>query len=307
LEDSALVNPSNLYKFQFHGGNGMPLRIFNNLSSVIAQNRLDVNNRNLGEVISRIASGDRLFGTKANAAEKATSELLNSDTRTLRQASKNLNDGISLINVAESGLNEQSGILIHLREILTVAGGAIGQNERDTLQLEINTLRDEFNRIANSTEFNGQKLLDGSLAASIATDQHVVITVGLDSSASSQIDINSAANLSSTATAALGLDAVSATSFDDAADSLSIVEAALDTISGFRASIGATQNRFTRALNTLNVSIENLTAAFSVIKDADIAEELDDLTKQQLLVQSSSAMVGQANLVPEGVLLLMQQ
>jgi len=285
----------------------MPLRIFNNLSSVIAQNRLDVNNRNLGEVISRIASGDRLFGTKANAAEKATSELLNSYTRTLRQASKNLNDGISLINVAESGLNEQSGILIRLREILTIAGGAIGQNERDTLQLEINTLRDEFNRIANSTEFNGQKLLDGSLAVSIATDQHVVITVGLDSSASSQIDINSAVNLSSTATAALGLDAVSATSFDDAADSLSIVEAALDTISGFRASIGATQNRFTRALNTLNVSIENLTATFSVIKDADIAEELDDLTKQQLLVQSSSAMVGQANLVPEGVLLLLQQ
>ena len=285
----------------------MPLRIFNNLSSVIAQNRLDVNNRNLGEVISRIASGDRLFGTKANAAEKATSELLNSYTRTLRQASKNLNDGISLINVAESGLNEQSGILIRLREILTIAGGAIGQNERDTLQLEINTLRDEFNRIANSTEFNGQKLLDGSLAVSIATDQHVVITVGLDSSASSQIDINSAVNLSSTAIAALGLDAVSATSFDDAADSLSIVEAALDTISGFRASIGATQNRFTRALNTLNVSIENLTAAFSVIKDADIAEELDDLTKQQLLVQSSSAMVGQANLVPEGVLLLLQQ
>ena len=285
----------------------MPLRFFNNLSSVIAQNRLDVNNRNLGEVISRIASGDRLFGTKANAAEKATSELLNSYTRTLRQASKNLNDGISLINVAESGLNEQSGILIRLRGILTIAGVAIGQNERDTLQLEINTLRDEFNRIANSTEFNGQKLLDGSLAVSIATDQHVVITVGLDSSASSQIDINSAVNLSSTATAALGLDAVSATSFDDAADSLSIVEAALDTISGFRASIGATQNRFTRALNTLNVSIENLTAAFSVIKDADIAEELDDLTKQQLLVQSSSAMVGQANLVPEGVLLLLQQ
>ncbi len=188
----------------------MPLRIFNNLSSVIAQNRLDVNNRNLGEVISRIAPGNRLFGTKANAAEKATSELLNSDTRTLRQASKNLNDGISLINVAESGLNEQSGILIRLREILTVAGGAIGQNERDT-------------------------------------------------------------------------------------------------ISGFRASIGATQNRFTRALNTLNVSIENLTAAFSVIKDADIAEELADLTKQQLLVQSSSAMVGQANLVPEGILLLLQQ
>ncbi len=90
-------------------------------------------------------------------------------------------------------------------------------------------------------------------------------------------------------------------------DSLSLVEAALDTISTYRAGIGAVQNRFTRALSTLNVSIENLTAAFSAIKDADIAEELADLTKQQLLVQSAAAMVGQANLVPEGALLLLQQ
>ena len=286
----------------------MPLRIFNNLSSVIAQNRLDVNNRNLGEVISRIASGDRLFGTKANAAEKATSELLNSYTRTLRQASKNLNDGISLINVAESGLNEQSGILIRLREILTVAGGAIGQNERDTLQLEINTLRDEFNRIANSTEFNGQKLLNGNLASSLAADQHVEIYVGLDLSAENRIDLNSAVNIASTNTEILGLDGLSVATFDSAVDSLSLVEAALDTISTYRAGIGAVQNRFTRALSTLNVSIENLTAAFSAIKDADIAEELADLTKQQqLLVQSAAAMVGQANLVPEGVLLLLQQ
>ena len=90
----------------------MPLRIFNNLSSVIAQNRLDVNNRNLGEAISRIASGNRLTGTKTSPAEKTTSELLRSDTRTLRQASKNLNDGISLVNVAESVLNEQAGILM---------------------------------------------------------------------------------------------------------------------------------------------------------------------------------------------------
>jgi len=285
----------------------MPLRIFNNLSSVIAQNRLDTNNRNLGEVISRIASGNRLTGTKANAAEKAISELLNSDTRTLRQAAKNLNDGISLVNVAESGLSEQSGILIRLREILTVAGGAIGQNERDTLQFEINTLRDELNRIANVTEFNGQKLLNGNLASSLAADRHVEIYVGLDSSAENRIDLNSAVNIASTNTENLGLDGVSAATFDSAVDSLSIVEAALDAISTHRAGVGAIQNRFTRALSTLNVSIENLTAAFSVIKDADIAEELADLTKQQLLVQSAAAMVGQANLIPEGVLLLLQQ
>mgnify|MGYP003972071989 FL=1 len=284
----------------------MPLRIFNNLSSAFAQNRLEVNRQNLGEAITRIASGNRLVGGTGNAAEKATSELLRSDTRTLRQASKNLNDGIGLINVTESGLGEQAGILIRLRELATIAGGAIGTTERGTLQLEVNTLIEEFDRLANATEFNGQKLLDGSLDASLATNDHVVINVGLDSNASSQIDLNNVINLKSADSVTLGLDAVSTETFEGAADSLAIVEAALNTISGYRASVGATQNRFSRALSTLNVSIQNLTAAYSAIQDTDVAEELVDLTKQQLLVQSSTAMVGQANLIPEGVLSLLQ-
>ena len=284
----------------------MPLRIFNNLSSAFAQNRLEVNRQNLGEAITRIASGNRLGGGTGNAAEKATSELLRSDTRTLRQASKNLNDGIGLVNVTESGLGEQAGILIRLRELATIAGGAIGTTERGTLQLEVNTLIEEFDRLANATEFNGQKLLDGSLDASLATNDHVVINVGLDSNASSQIDLNNVINLKSADSVTLGLDAVSTETFEGAADSLAIVEAALNTISGYRASVGATQNRFSRALSTLNVSIQNLTAAYSAIQDTDVAEELVDLTKQQLLVQSSTAMVGQANLIPEGVLSLLQ-
>ena len=285
----------------------MPLRIFNNLSSNVAQNRLDVNNQNLGEIISRIASGNRLTGTKVNAAEKSVTELLRSDTRTLRQAAKNLNDGISLINVADGGLNEQAGILIRLREVLSVAGGAIGQNERDTLQLEINTLRAEFNRIANATTFNGKSLLDGSLGGNISADQHLVISTGLNSDGVSQLDLNNEADIRSTDTATLNLDGVSVSSFSEALDSQAAIDAALETINGYRASIGATQNRFTRALNTLNVAVENLNAAYSVISDADIAEEVADLTKQQLLVQSSAAMIGQANLIPEGVLLLLQQ
>ncbi|MBT6856597.1 MAG: flagellin FliC [Nitrospina sp.] len=284
----------------------MPLRIFNNLSSAFAQNRLEVNRQNLGDAITRIASGNRLVGGTGNAAEKATSELLRSDTRTLRQASKNLNDGIGLVNVTESGLGEQAGILIRLRELATIAGGAIGTTERGTLQLEVNTLIEEFDRLANATEFNGQKLLDGSLDASLATNDHVVINVGLDSNASSQIDLNNVINLKSADSVTLGLDAVSTETFEGAADSLAIVEAALNTISGYRASVGATQNRFSRALSTLNVSIQNLTAAYSAIQDTDVAEELVDLTKQQLLVQSSTAMVGQANLIPEGVLSLLQ-
>jgi len=282
--------------------NGMALRIFNNLSSAIAQNRLDTNNRNLGESIGRVASGNR----DTNGADKSVSELLNSDARTLKQSAKNLNDGISFINVAEGGLNEQSGILIRMRELLSATDGALGQTERDTLQLEINSLRDEFNRIANSTEFNGQKLLDGSLASDVAGD-HIVIVVGLDSDQSGRIDLNTDVNLGATDSTTLNLDDLSVATFEDAISGFSKVDEAIATISAYRGSIGAAQNRFARALNTLNVSIENLTAASSTIKDADFAEEFTELTKQQLLVQSSAAMVGQANLIPEGVLLLLQQ
>ena len=282
--------------------NGMALRIFNNLSSAIAQNRLDTNNRNLGESIGRVASGNR----DTNGADKSVSELLNSDARTLKQSAKNLNDGISFINVAEGGLNEQSGILIRMRELLSATDGALGQTERDTLQLEINSLRDEFNRIANPTEFNGQKLLDGSLASDVAGD-HIVIVVGLDSDQSGRIDLNTDMNLGATDSTTLNLDDLSVATFEDTISGFSKVDEAIATISAYRGSIGAAQNRFARALNTLNVSIENLTAASSTIKDADFAEEFTELTKQQLLVQSSAAMVGQANLIPEGVLLLLQQ
>jgi len=285
----------------------MPLRIFNNLNSSVAQNRLDTNNRNLGESISRVASGDRLTGAGTSTADKSISELLNSDARALRQSARNLNDGISLINVAEGSLNEQASILIRIREVLAQADGALSDTVRDTLQLEINTLKDEFNRIANSTEFNGQQLLDGSLAASVEGRQHVVVVVGIDSSADGRIDLNEVVDLESTDTTTLGIDDLSVATFQEAIDGLSKIDAAQVAISSARASIGATQNRFARALSNLNVSIENLTAASSGIKDADFAEEVTDLTRRQLLVQSASAMVGQANLIPEGVLLLLQQ
>ena len=280
----------------------MPIRIFNNLSSSIAQNRLDVNNRNLGESIGRVASGDRETG----ATDKSISELLRSDARTLRQSARNLNDGISLINVAEGGLNEQSGILIRIREILSSADGALGETERGALQLEIDSLRNEFNRISNTTEFNGQKLLDGSLASDVAAN-HVVVVVGLDSQENGRIDINEVANVGSTDTTTLDLDSLSVANFEEAVNGIAKIEDALTKISTYRASIGATQNRFTRALNNLNIAVENLTAASATIKNGDIVEEITELTKQQLLVQSSAAMVGQANLIPEGVLLLLQQ
>ena len=129
--------------------------------------QLDVNNRNLGKSICRVASGDRY----TSGAEKSVTELLNSDTRTLRQFTRTLNDGISLINIAEGDLNEQSGTLIRVREILFAADCSLGDTERGTLQLETDSLKNEFNRISNTSEFNGQSLLDLSLASD-ATNNH---------------------------------------------------------------------------------------------------------------------------------------
>jgi flagellin len=131
--------------------------------------------------------------------------------------------------------------------------------------------------------------------------------VGLNSNESGRIDLNEAANIRSTDTTTLDLDSLSVANFEEAFSGLAKFNDALTKISAFRSSIEATQNRFTRALNTLNVSVENLTAASAAVKNGDVAEEITELTRQQLLVQSSAAMIGQANLIPEGVLLLLQQ
>jgi flagellin len=151
----------------------------------------------------------------------------------------------------------------------------------------------------------GQKLLDGSLSRD-ATGDDVIIHMGLDSSTKNRINLNETLNLQATTTSGLGIDDLDISSAEGAREALVKIQEAVDNLSGARARIGATQNRLNRAIQHLGVNIENLTAAASTIRDADVAEELTVLTKQLLLVQTSSAMVGQANLIPEGVLLLLQ-
>ena len=144
----------------------MPIRIFNNIPSLNAQRILGVNNERLSKSVERIASGIRINRGADDAAGLAISEALRSDIRGLRQAVRNANDGVSLINVAEGAMNEQSGILIRLRELASQAAtGTVGSTERQTLQLEFSALQNEIDRIANTTEFNGQKLIDGTLAS----------------------------------------------------------------------------------------------------------------------------------------------
>jgi flagellin len=282
----------------------MSLQIFNNLSSQNAQRSLESSRSQLASSIARVASGIRINRSSDDAAGFAISEGLNSDIQTLKQGSRNLNDGLALINTIDGALNEQAGILIRLRELASQsATGTIGDTERETIQLEFDALTEELNRIAGTTEFNGQKLVDGSLGAGAA--ESVVLQIGLDSSSQSRINLNATLNVTAVTSESLGLDGESISTQQDAQRAIGTLTSAVDTLNNIRGRVGANQNQLTRAFNNLNVSIEGLTSALTTIKDADLAVELADLTKNQILVQAGAAMVGQSNLTPQAVLTLL--
>ena len=285
----------------------MAVRIFNNIPSLNAQRILGINNGRLAQSVERISSGIRINRGSDDAAGLAISEGLRSDIRALRQAVRNANDGVSLINVTEGALNEQSGILIRLRELASQAAtGTVGSTERATIQLEFTALRNELDRIAQTTEFNGQKLIEGSLASSVTSTNHILIQVGLDSTSYSRINLNGEVDLGAMTSTGLSIHELSVTSADAALTALEQVNTSIGTLTASRGKIGAVQNRLIRTISTLSIAIENLSAAESAIRDADIAEEVALLTRNQILVQAATAMVGQANLIPQSVLQLLQ-
>ena len=284
----------------------MAVRIFNNIPSLTAQRILGVNNNRLALSVERISSGIRINRAADDAAGLAISEGLRSDIRALRQAVRNASDGISLLNVTEGALNEQSGILIRLRELASQAAtGTVGSTERATIQLEFSALRSELDRISATTEFNGLKLINGNLASSVSATSHTLIQIGIDSTANSRIDLNSQLDLDSIDSTQLAIHNLSVTASSEALTALDKINEAIASITASRGKVGAVQNRLTRSIANLSVSVENLTAAESSIRDADIAEEVAELTRNQILVQTATAMVGQANLIPQSVLQLL--
>ena len=318
----------------------MAIRIFNNIASSNAQRILGVNNQRLATSIERISSGIRINKGADDAAGLAISEGLRSDIRALRQATRNANDGMSLVNVTEGALNEQSSILIRLRELASQAAtGTVGSTERATIQLEFSALRDELTRIAMTTEFNGIGVIDGTLASSVATTSqnllsaaessaaessaaasgavttvtttkvattnHTMIQIGIDNTANSRIDLNDSLALNAVTASTLGIAALSVTASAEALTALAEIETAISSVTAARGKVGAVQNRLQRSVSALSVSSENLQAAESAIRDADIAHEIAQLTRNQILVQTSTAMVGQSNLIPQSVLQLL--
>lgn len=283
----------------------MPLRIFSNISNLNAQRSFDINSAQVAGSIERIASGIRVLRASDDIASFSISEGLRSDVRVLRQAEKNGNDGIALMNVAEGGLAEISSILIRMRELATQSSsGTLGGTQRQSLQLEFDSLKKEINRISSSSEFNGQKLIDGSLARDALPP--VVISIGRNSNSSSLIDLNREINLTAVTVASLGIDGADISTQNGGNNAIGALKTAVALLAEIRGRLGATQNSLVREISNLQNAVQNLTEAGSKLRDADISLEVSELTRNQILMQTSVAMVGQSNLNPRLALQLLQ-
>ena len=281
------------------------LTINTNLASLNSQRVLELSHSQLGRSITRLATGVKISGASDGVAELALSESIRSDVRALQQGSRNLNDGLALVRTAEAALNDISSTFIRLRELASQgANGTVGNTERQTINLEYQNLLAELDRISNSTSFRDTILLDGTLAKSAS--EHLVLQVGVDSTSDNQIDLNNELDLTQVSRAAFNLEDSNVTSQGAAFLALNDLTSSIDTLIEIRSRAGSTQIRLTSALNNLNSQIENLTGAVSTIRDANIAEELAALTKNQILVQAGAAMLGQANLIPQTVLTLFE-
>lgn len=275
----------------------MGLRVNTNVASINAQRSLYNTTNTLSKSLEKLSSGLRINRAGDDAAGLAISEGLKSDIRALQQASRNAADGISMIQTAEGGLEETSGILIRLRELAEQAATeTLGSSERGYLDQEFQALTAEITRIAQSTEFNGTALLDGS---STSLD----IQVGIGTGASSAVTINLGSGMTATD---LSLNTSSITTSANALTAISALETATASVSAQRASFGAAQNRLESTIRNIGMTVENLSAANSRIRDVDIAAETSSMTAMQILQQAGVSVLAQANATPQLALMLLQ-
>jgi flagellin len=266
----------------------MGLRINTNISAINGQRQLSINKMNLDRSLEKLASGSRINRAGDDAAGLAISENLRAQIRGLRQAKRNAQDGVSLIQVSEGGLNEISNILIRLRELsIQAASDTIGDIERGFTDREFQSLKQEIDRIANVTEFNGTPLLNGKAGI-------FEIQVGVHNNPIlDRVVYDGERADASLDTLKLGGESVATK--QGAQLTLSVLDDALIRVNSIRADLGALQNRLQSTINSQSISDENLSAANSRIRDADMAEEVSDMTKNNILMQSGIAVLGHAN------------
>jgi flagellin len=293
----------------------MALSILTNTSSLDAQRNLSKTGKALQSNFAKLSSGQRINNAGDDAAGLAISERMKSQIRSMSQAERNANDGQSLLQTAEGAMNENSGILTRMRELaMQSANGTLGDDERDALNTEFGQLREEIDRIANVTEFNGTKLLNGDNTAGFQ------VQVGIGSQAADTITakmsvMNKNNYGGSTAGGNDGVDltALSIGKGTDVADAqtkaqtaLTEIDKAIAATSKSRATLGATQNRLSVTVSNLQSANQNLSAANSRIRDVDVAEESASMTRNNVLSQAGMAVLSQANQLPSMALSLLR-
>jgi flagellin len=267
----------------------MGLRINTNVPSLIAQRNLRFNRGNLDRTLERLSSGSRINHAGDDAAGLAISENMRAQLRGLGQAERNAQDGISLIQVAEGAIAEVSNILIRLRELgVQASSDTVGTEERKFMDVEYQQLLEEIDRIAGSTRFNNVPLLNGTASTfeiQVGTGNNPAVDrIKLFDASSADVNV-----------VALGLNLSNVKDKTSAQNSLGAIDSALNSVTSTRAEFGALQNRLQSVSNNIMVDRENLASANSRIRDADVAEETAELTKNQILQQSGIAVLGQAN------------
>ena len=275
----------------------MGFRIGTNVSSLTAQNALKKVTNSEATTSAQLASGSRITKSSDDAAGLAISEKLKANIRSSQQANRNANDGISMIQVAEGGLNESSNILVRLRELaIQSASDTIGDTERDYTDKEYQQLKSELDRVSKTTNFNEVNLLDG-------TAEKLDFQIGTGNDSFKDRITYDPAEINS-GLAALGMDGHSVNSKEGAQNSLESVDQAIQTVSGQRATLGALQNRLISTSSNLEVYVENMSAANSRIRDVDYASATAKQAQNNILKAAGTSVLAQANQSSQGALRL---
>jgi len=273
------------------------MRINNNLMAMNANRQLGINNTGTAKSLEKLSSGLRINRAGDDAAGLSISEKMRAQIRGLNMASKNAQDGISLIQTAEGALDETHAILQRMRELAVQAANDTNEGQdRTALQNEVDELIKELDRIANDTQFNNKELLDGSLSGSGKLTFHIGANKGQ----------NMTVSISSMKASGLSVNGLKIDTQSGANNAIETIQSAIDKVSQERSKLGAVQNRLEHTIRNLDNAAENLQAAESRIRDVDMAKEMMEFTKQTILQQASTAMLAQANMAPQTVLQLLR-
>ena len=280
----------------------MSISVLTNVASLNAQRNLANTGSALAASIGRLSSGLRINTAGDDAAGLGISESLKTQLRSMAQAQRNTNDGVSMSQVAEGAMNDMQGMVSRMRELaVQSANSTLGSTERGFIQTEFNQLTSEVNRISAVTNFNGQKLVDGSASTGLT------FQVGINNSADDHISMSITKLTASTlGSSSLHVASASLSTATNAGLAIGAFDKAIQQLSSARSKVGATQNRLTVTLSNQSSFIENLSAANSRIRDVDVASETAQLTKYQILSQAGLAVLAQANSLPTSALSLLR-